>query len=453
VAAVILVVIFMQPFNMLAHKSFTVVSLLDPLMVTIVAAIVMVMSLISGSYPALYLSAFRPVQVLKGQPIKGTGAEIFRKALVTVQYAVSLILIISTLIVIRQMSHMQNTKLNEQGNQLLSIRYGGTAPQEKFAAFKNAVLQDKDIEHVTMANHLPRLNFFGWIGATFRFTEFDGKDLNWNQLNVEFDFAKTYQLEFVAGRDFDANNPADSSAIILNESAVATLHQPVEKILSATATLVSQDNRMFKVIGIVRDFPFRSMHQAIEPLALNPHVHFIDRIAYIELPAGKAQEKLKFVESKWKEVFPGTGFDYWFVSDEFNRMYKAEGTVSSLAKTFAILGVLITVLGIFGLASYTAEQKTREVGIRKVLGAAIAQVVGMFVWVFVKIFFVSALIAIPLAYILADHWLGNFAYRSTVSPVIFLVSLGGLLLITLLTIGYEIWKAARANPARSLRSE
>jgi putative ABC transport system permease protein len=453
VIAIILVIIFLQPFNQLAHKTFTLTSLLNPYMLLIVAVIVVLMSFLSGSYPAFYLSAFRPAQVLKGQVVRGAGAELFRKALVAIQYAVSLILIISTVIVIRQMQHMQSTKLNERGSQLLSIRYGGIAPQDKFAAFKQAVLQDKDIQHVTMANHLPRLNYFGWIGATFRFPELESKDLQWNQLNVDFDFAGTYQLEFIAGRNFDATQPSDSSSLILNEAAMKALNQPVEKMLGASVVDVNDNNRAFKVIGIVKDFPFRSMHQAIEPLALHPRLHQVDRIAYIELPVGKMQEKIKFIESKWKEIFPGIGFDYWFLSDEFSRMYQSEGRVSSLAKSFAILAILITALGIFGLASYTAEQKTKEVGIRKVLGAAVGQVISMFVWIFLKIFLVAAVIAAPISYFLANYWLESFVYRVPVSPVIFVLCLTGLLLLTLLTISYETWKAARANPAHSLRSD
>ena len=453
--AILLVIIFLNPFNQLAHKTFVLASLLDPFMIIIVLAIVVFMAFISGSYPAFYLSAFRPVEVLKGQVVKGTGAELFRKSLVAIQYTVSLVLIISTFVVIRQMSHMQNTKLNEQGSQLLSIRYGGTAPDNKFAAFKQAVLQDKDIEHVTMANHLPRLNYFGWIGMEVSFPEFQDKRMQWNQLNVEFDFPKTYQLQFVAGRDFDPANLADSSSAILNEAAVKVLGQPIEKVIGATLIErgFNNNDRSLKVIGVVKDFPFRSMHQAIEPLVLNPRLHFIDKIAYIKLPAGKFQEKIQSVEKKWKEIFPDTGFDYWFVSDEFNRMYVNESRVSSLAKSFAILAVLITVLGAFGLASYTAEQKTKEVGIRKVLGAEIIQVVAMFVWLFLKVFLIASAIAIPSAYFLADFWLNDFVYRAAISPWIFLISLAGLLMITLLTVSYEITKAARTNPVTSLRSE
>jgi putative ABC transport system permease protein len=460
VIALILVVIFLQPFNDLAHKSFTLSSLLNPYMIVIVMVIVLLMAALSGSYPAIYLSGFRPAEVLKGQVVRGVGAELFRKSLVTIQYAVSLILIISTLIVIRQMDYMQNTKLNEAGSQILSIRYGGTAPQNKFQAFKQAVLQDKDIEHVTMANHLPRLDYFGFIGASITFPEIEEKELNWKQLNVEFDFAKTYELEFIAGRDFNPSNVADSSSVILNEAAVKVLNQPIEKIIGATVVerfynfaLQRPDQRSLKVIGIVKDFPYQSMHQAIEPLMLNPRLHFIDKIAYIKLPAGSFQEKIASIEQKWKDIFPGLGFDYWFLSDEFNRMYLSESRVSSLAKAFAVLPILITVLGVFGLASYTAEQKTKEVGIRKVLGAEVSQVIRMFLWVFFKIFVIASVIALPAAYFLAKNWLEGFVYRSPITPEVFVVSLAGLLVITLLTVGYETWKAARTNPVNSLRME
>jgi putative ABC transport system permease protein len=451
--AIILVIILLQPFNQLAHKTFSLVSLLNPMMIAIILSIVVLMAFVSGSYPAIYLSAFRPIEVLKGQVVKGRGAEFFRKSLVTTQYVVALVLIISTFVIIRQMDHMQNSKLNKSGNQLLSIRFGGNAPQEKFAAFKESVLQDKDIDHVTMANHLPRLNYFGWIGSTVKFPEFQDKDLQWNRLNVDFDFAKTYDLEFVAGRDFDPNNTSDSSALVINEAAIKALNQSMDRVIGASLIDVNDNNRAFKIIGVVKDFPFRSMHQAIEPLILNPRVHFIDKIVYVKLPPRKFQEKIQLIEKKWKEIFPGIGFDYWFVSDEFNRMYVTENRVSSLAKSFSVLAILITAMGVFGLASYTAEQKTKEVGIRKVLGASVPKIVTMFTWVFVKIFLIAAVIAIPAAYFLADYWLKGFVYQSPVDPFIFILSLLGLLFVTLLTVGYETWKAARTNPVNALRSE
>jgi putative ABC transport system permease protein len=453
IMSVILVLIFLHPFNQLANKSFTIGSLFNRYMLATIGGIVLFMTFISGIYPALYLSGFQPVKVLKGQLIKGKGAEFFRKSLVTIQYTVALGLIIYTFIVIRQMEELKTTKLNEQGSQLMAIRFGGIAQQNHFEIFRRSVLEDPQIEHVTMANHLPRLDYFGWIGTTVKFPELEDKNLQWNQLNVDFDFAKTFHLEFIAGRDFQTGNLKDSSSMIMNEAAVKVLGKPIDKVMGTTIKDVNDSNRLYRVIGIVKDFPFRSMHQPIEPLLLNPHLHFIDKIAYIKLPAGKFQEKIASIEKKWKAAFPGAGFDHWFVNDEFNRMYIVEGRVSSLAKVFAVLSILITVMGVFSLASYTAEQRTKEVGIRKVLGAGDKHVIVLFAWVFIKIFVVASLLAIPLAWFFAYKWLQGFAYRISISPVIFILSLLGLLLVTLLTVGYEIWKSVRANPVIALRTE
>jgi putative ABC transport system permease protein len=454
ILAVLLVILFLHPFNQLAHKTFAVASLANPVMIAIVLGIVFFMGLLSGIYPAIYLSAFQPIEVLKGQIAKGKGAEFLRKSLVTVQYTVALVLIICTFVVIRQMDQLKTTKLNEQGSQILSIRFGGIAQQERFAEFKRSVLEDPDIQYVTMANHLPRLNYFGWIGTEVKFPEFGDKKLQWSQLNVEFDFAKTFQLKFVAGRDFQVGNLNDSNSMIINEAGIKALGQTISKVVGTTVTEVRFDTTLnYKIIGVVKDFPYRSMHQPIEPLLLNPHLHFIDKIAYIKLPPGKFAEKIASIEKKWKTVFPNTGFDHWFVSDEFNRMYVSEGRVSSLAKSFAVLAILITVLGVFGLASYTAEQRTKEVGIRKVLGASEGQVVTMFLRLFLRIFVIAGVAAIPIAWWAAYKWLQGFAYRTSISPTVFLMSLLGLLLVTLLTVSYEILKSARVSPVKSLRTE
>lgn len=452
--SIVLVIALLNPFNQLAHKSFTILSLFNPYMIAIIIAIVLFMIFLAGSYPAIYLSSFKPVEVLKGQFIKGKSADFFRKSLVALQYSVSLVLIIATLVVIRQMEFIQSSKLNQQGDQLLSIRYGGNAPADKFPVFKEAVLQDPDIDHVTMANHLPRLDYFGFIGMRMRFPELTDKEYEGAMLNVDFDFGKTYGLEFIAGRDFDPSNTADSASIILNEAAIKALGQPMEQVLGSTI-VINQfgQEQTTKVIGIVKDFPYQSMHQAIGPLALNSKPHRIDKIAYIKLPAGKFQEKIQSIEKKWKEIYPGIAFDYWFLSDEFNRMYLTEGRISSLAKTFAILAMIITSMGVFGLASYTAEQKTKEIGIRKVLGSSVRQIVMMLFWIFGKIFIIACFIAVPVSWYVTDQWLSGFVYRMPLAPEVFILSLLGLMTITLLTVGYETWKAANTNPVNSLRSE
>ena len=451
--SVLLVFIFLHPFNQIAHKSFSMKSLFDPYMITLIGSIVLFMTFIAGFYPALYLSAFQPVKVLKGQIAKGKGAEFLRKMLVTIQYTVSLALIIYTLIVIQQMDQLKTTKLNEQGSQLLAIRFGGIAQQERFETFKHLVLEDPQIEHVTMANHLPRLDYFGFIGRTFKFPTLGDKDMQWNQLSVEYDFPKTFHLEFIAGRDFQIGNLNDSNALILNEAAIQSLNKPLGEVMGTMVRDIRDSAHLYRVIGVVKNFPFRSMHQPIEPLVINPHLDRIDKIAYIKLPVGKFQEKIAAIEKKWKASFPGTGFDHWFVSDEFNRMYQVESTISSLAKIFAVLAILITILGVLSLASYTAEQRTKEIGIRKVLGAGNKQVIGLFVSVFFKIFIVASLIAVPVSWFFAYKWLQGFVYRISISPIIFILSLLGLLSITLLTVSYEIWKSAKTNPVKALRTE
>ncbi|MDP4244410.1 MAG: FtsX-like permease family protein [Bacteroidota bacterium] len=451
--SLLLVLLFLHPFNQVAHKSFSMASLFDPYMMIIVGVIVLFMTFVAGFYPAVYLSAFQPVKVLKGQMVRGKAAEFLRKGLVTVQYTVSLGLVIYTLIVIQQMDQLKTTKLNEQGSQMLAIRFGGIAQQERFETFKQTVLQDPQIEHVTMGNHLPRLDYFGFIGRTFKFPALGNKDLQWNQLSVEYDFPKTFQLKFIAGRDFQIGDLSDSNSLILNEAAVQALNKPSPDIMGTMVRDPQDSVRLYRVIGVVRNFPFRSMHQPIEPLVLNPHLDRIDKIAYIKLPVGKFQEKIADIEKKWKAAFPGAGFDHWFVSDEFNRMYQVENTISSLAKIFAVLAILITILGVLSLASYTAEQRTKEIGIRKVLGAGDRQVIALFASVFLKIFIVSSLIAIPVSWFFANKWLQGFVYRVSIGPMVFILSLLGLLAITLLTVGYEVWKSARANPVAALRTE
>lgn len=451
--ALLLAVIFIAPFNVLASKTFTAGSLFNPVMIAVVLGIVLFMGFIAGIYPALYLSGFQAVQVLKGSIVKGRAADFFRKGLVTAQYTVALVLIICTFIIIGQMDKLKTTKLNEKGNQLLSIRFGGIADPARYELFKSEVLKDHEIKYVTMGNHLPRMDYFGWVGYEVKFPDFGDESLQWNRLNVDYDFPRAFGLELIAGRDFQPGNANDSNALILNEAAVKAINQPVEKLLGATVTNRFDSGRVYKVIGVMKDFPFRSMHQPIEPLMLSPLPHFIDKIVYVQLPAGKFAEKLAVVEKHWRAAFPNTGFDYWFLSDEFNRMYTVEERVSSLARAFAILAILITVLGVFGLATYTAEQKTKEVGIRKVLGAGNREVAALFLYSFFKIFAIACGVAIPLAWLAAYKWLQGFSYRTSINPLVFTFSIAGLLLLTLLTIGYEVWKSVRINPVKSLRTE
>jgi len=452
IVALVLVIIFLPSFNTLANKSFSVLDLFQPKILLIVSLTVVFVTIVGGSYPAFFLSAFKPAEVLKGKLTKGSGADLFRTSLVTLQFSVAMVLVIATVVILKQMNLLQESKLNEKGDQILSIRYGGTAPNEKYEPFKNAVLADPDIEHVTIGNHLPRLDFFGPTGAVYRFSEVSAEEYQWHQLNVDFDFPGTYDLDFVVGRNFDPTNVADSSALILNAAAVKALNKTPEEALGLSGEHV-QSRRYGTVIGVVQDFPFRSAHHIIDPLVLNPRPHDIDRIVYVQLPAGKIAEKIAFIEKTWKEVLPGVGFDYWFLKDEFNRMYETERKISGMAKSFSALALAITILGLYGLASYTAEQKTKEVGIRKVMGASSSQIVGMFLRNFMILFLIACVISVPLSWYLSDQWLSGFAYRIPLDVLIFVSCVMILMVVTVLTISYETYNASVADPVKAIRHE
>ena len=219
------------------------------------------------------------------------------------------------------------------------------------------------------------------------------------------------------------------------------------------AVMDNEHNEMCRIIGVVRDFPYRSMHQTIGPLIISARPHPIDKIVYVKLPAGKVQEKISVLEAKWKEVYPNIGFDYWFVSDEFSRMYASEERMADLTQGFSLLAILIACLGLFGLASYLAEQRTREIGIRKVLGATIPQILILLFSTFLKMLAIACIIAIPLAFLLMNNWLQNFVYHVGMEWSLFLFSVLIVLVLTVFTVGYETIRASIANPIDAIRYE
>ncbi|MEO0334734.1 MAG: FtsX-like permease family protein, partial [Bacteroidota bacterium] len=304
-----------------------------------------------------------------------------------------------------------------------------------------------------MGNHLPRQNYFGPIGTNLIFPSINSEqEYDWSQLNVDFAFPETYDLELITGRFFDPTNPSDSNAYLLNETALRNLGVELDEVLGMEVRN-TQAERSGTVIGVVEDFPYRSMHQTIGPLAINARPHPIDQIVYVKLPTEGLQTHLAYLEDQWKEIFPNIGFDYWFLSDEFGRMYQAESRMADLTQTFAVLAILIACLGLFGLASFMAERRTKEIGIRKVLGASVSQIITLLLTNFVKMVGIAIVIAIPLAYLLMNDWLQNFVYHVPMSIVIFVIAVALVLTLTLLTVGYEAIRASTANPVKSIRHE
>jgi putative ABC transport system permease protein len=460
-------IVVLSEFNALSEKTFSLRHLFDPGMMLIVGSVVVFVTLLGGSYPALFISGFQPANVLKGKFAFRKGSNLFRQMLIGLQFTVAVVLLIGSIILIRQMDLMRNSKLNEAGKQIVSIRFGGfgenAATDYQYRTFKNILQADPDIESVTLANHLPRLDFFGPIGMRYQFPEIKEEEHEWFQLNGDFDFPKTFGLTVIAGRDFDPENVADSTAIILNESAVRSLQVTPEQIIGKTVIRPAHsyygrpDSTASPVtgivIGVVQDFPFRSMQYKIDPLGISARPHFYDRIIHVRVGAKQMGEKIRFMEQEWRKLFPNYGFDYWFIDDEFGRMYENETKIAALTEKFAGLAILITCIGLYGLASFTAQQRTREIGIRKAMGSSSAQILKLLLMVFGKLLLIASVVAAPVTYLLASKWLERFVYQTPLSPLVFIVGLLFLAFITLITVGFETWKAARANPVESLRHE
>ncbi len=464
--AIVLVILVLPYFNSLAGKNFDFSHLLDLNMLSVISGVILFVTFVAGSYPALYISGFEPATVLKGKFVFNKGSNFFRKFLTVIQFAVSLALLISTVVVIRQMNLMRYSKLNEAGNQIVSIRYGGfsgPATIEKYQTFKNFLLEDPDIKNVTLANHLPRLDFFGPIAQQYQFPEVSEEQYDWNQLSGDYHFPETFDLTLLAGRYFDINNTADSNAYIINEAAIASLNLTPEEAIGQAMLIPLNSNfvgetsyenaRSGRVIGVVKDFPYKSMYNKIEPMAISARPDDNDRIIHIKLGSDQLAQKIANVEQKWKQVFPEYGFSHWFIDEEFGRMYENEARIANLTENFSILAIIITCFGLYGLASFMSQQKTKEIGIRKALGASNGQVLALLLLIFIKLLAIACLLAIPAAFLFSSEWLENFVYRTDLSIWVFAGSIAVIALITILTIGYETLKAAMTNPVNALKYE
>ncbi len=463
--ALLLVILFLPQFNDLTGKTFHLYHILNGPMALIIGSVVLFVTLLAGSYPALFVSSFEPAEVLKGKFAFRKGSNLFRQFLTTLQFIVAVTLLTGTVIVVRQMDLMRNSKLNEAGKQIVSIRYGGfngPATNDQFNTFKDRVLADPEITSATLANHLPRLDYFGPLNMEFQFPEVNEQKFEWFQLDGDYDFPKTFNLNIIAGRDFDYKNVSDSNAILLNRSAVQSLKLTPEEAVGKT--VIRPDIRGYQrdttlapitglVIGVVEDFPYRSMHQKIDPLGISPRPHGMDRIIHVRLPAKSMSEKIAYLEKKWKEVFPEFGFDYWFVDEEFGRMYENETKVAELTEKFSWLAILITCVGLYGLASFMSQQRTKEIGIRKTMGASNMQILFLLLGVFGKLLLIACVVALPVAYFLSSQWLETFVYRTSLSFLVFGSVIGIITFITLITVGYESLKASMANPVKALKHE
>ena len=408
--------------------------------------LLLVTGFISGSYPALYLSSFRPVRVLKGLPKFSSSALWFRKGLVVFQFTLSIILIIVTIVVSKQVKYIQTTNLGYDKENLVYISLEGDLAT-KYKLFKSQGLQMPGIQNVTKITDGPTRINNGTTGV-----QWNGKDPNlkidFAHAAIGYDFIKTMHLQLAQGRDFSEDFATDSAGYIINETALRIIgyQDPIGKPFT-------QWGMKGTIIGVVKDFHFNSLHTQINPLILRLGEKTGSGSALIRTEPGKTKEALASLEGICKELNPQFPFTYKFSDEEYQKLYTSEQVVNKLANYFAVLAISISCLGLLGLVMFAAEQRTKEFGIRKVLGARPATLFKLLSKEFLLLVLIAMVIASPLAWIAMDNWLQDYVYRIHVSWWMFAVAGVLVVLIALITVSFQAIKAAIANPVKSLRTE
>jgi len=446
VFAGLLTVAVLPQFNALVEKEFTIKHLLQLKFIISMITITLVTGIFAGSYPALFLSAFQPVKVLKGAFSRGVKSGLFRKVFVLIQFTLSILLIIGTGIIYRQINYMQNMNLGYDKKHVIYIPLRGDTAGS-YEVFKEVLRDDPSVLNVSGSWQWP-----AYFGADSGGAEWEGKnpelDIRVCFNTVDFDYVETMKVEMVEGRAFSKKFTTDtSSAFLINEELLRIMGK--ESAVNERFDFWGIDGT---IVGVMKNFHFKSLHSEIEPLAITVNTSSID-YAIIRLASGDISAGIKTVQSAWERIIPDYPFEYHFLDQAVKRMYEDEKTTKTLIQLFAILAILIACLGLFGLASFTAEQRTKEIGIRKVLGASVPGVVFLLSKEFSKWVLIANLVAWPVAYFLMKSWLHNFAYRTNLAMNIFILS--GLLAfgIALLTVSFQSIKAALANPIKSLRYE
>ncbi|HEY6503044.1 MAG TPA: ABC transporter permease [Chitinophagaceae bacterium] len=443
-----IVALLLPGFNELTEKHLAI-NFGDPSFWLLLLGLTIVTGIISGSYPALFMSSLRPIVVLKGILKFKAGATYFRKGLVVFQFALSIVLILGMIVIYRQIDYIHNKNLGFAKEDLLYMPLEGDL-QKTYMTFKEELSKQPGIKSVTSAQSSPLE-----VGSSTQGVRWPGKDTTqlilFSTNPITYDYVKTMGIQLVAGRDFDPGYGLDSMGYLVNEAAARKIgyKDPVGKELTMWGDKGT-------IVGLMKDYHHNSLKVPIEPLILRLFKKSWNSYwgnVIIRTEKGKTKEAIASMEKVYKQFNPGFPFKYFFTDEEMGKNYKAEHTVSKLSRYFAFLAIFISCLGLFGLVTFTAEQRTKEIGIRKVLGASVPGIIGMLSKDFLKLVLIAAVIAFPVAWWFMHKWLGDYEYRVNIGWWVFPVTGVVAMLIALLTISFQSIKAAVANPVKSLRTE
>ena len=448
VISLVLVIVLLPQFNMLSGRSFDLSIILSPVVILSFIGIIIIVGIFGGSYPAFFLSRFSPLTVLKGEITQGSAGSIFRKVLVVIQFTVSVMMIISTLIVYKQLNYMKTMDQGFDQKNVLALLLNNQTMIRKYPVLKEALLENPDIKFVTSTN-----TPVGEGSSKVIFSVETDQGMTRKGVNfavVDHDFVETLKISMAEGRDFQKDMPSDTlRSVVVNETFVKRMgwKEPIGKRVE----LGDSNTIRAKVIGVMKDYHQTGMYNGVESLLLLYRPN--NNVIYIKLDGKNTRSVLSFIESKWRDIFPDQPFAYTFLSERFNRQFEADEKRGLIFTMFTLLAILIACLGLFGLASYMVEQRTKEIGIRKVFGASEGIILRLISRDFLILVSIGIVIAIPVAYYLMNSWLKNYAYRTNIGIPLLLLAALVTILITFITISFKAYQASVMNPANSVKTE